>query len=771
MFSDKFVRATADRCDYDHWVPAPLFRRSFTVERKPDSAVLTICGLGFYELYLNGERITKGALAPYISNPDDILYYDRYDISDRLLVGENVLGVMLGNGMMNCFGGSVWDFDRAAWRAAPQVAFSLELDGEVAFEADERVRTAPSPILLDDLRIGAFYDARQEQDGWNDVGFDDRDWQPAQPAERTKGEARLCEAEPVTVYKELQPVAILHYDDFCYCCQGNAAYENELEQTRVHDAYVYDFGENNSGVCRLKIRGQAGQTVTLRFGEMMVDGRFSLRSTIFVRPETMFYLDYPQMDRYTLKGDGEEEFVPPFTYHGFRYVLVEGITPEQATKELLTYQVISSGFATRGHFACSDATINALTAMTERADRANFVYIPTDCPHREKNGWTADAALSAAHMLEHMDAGASMKEWMRNIAKAQRADGALPGIIPTGGWGFEWGNGPAWDCICVYYPYYVYKYDGDTAIIAENRELICRYLRYIAGRRDADGLVAIGLGDWCQPKAPGNGQPWSPLRLTDSAMTLDIARKAALLFDAIHDEEAKCLAQTLADEMRAAIRAHLIDWDTVTVIGECQTSQTLGISFDIFDESEKPRAFERLMELIRAQEDHMVCGVIGARHIFHVLAANGQTELACRMITRQDFPAYGQWIAEGNTTLCETFNDVGRHKDSRNHHFWGDIRSFFVQYLAGLQVNPEVRDALEFVIAPQFVPSLSSAEASFDSAQGTVATRWERQNDTVRLAVNVPQAVHGDIRLPDGWHFADGTGTKPLTSGMWILHQ
>ena len=771
MFSDRFICASDRVCDYDAHVPAPLFRKSFTVDTLPTKASLTVCGLGFYELYVNGQKMTNGALTPYISNPDDFLYYDYYDISCALHTGENVLGFMLGNGFFNSFDGFMWDYDKAPWNGPLRLAFSLELEdaaGKRIIEADETVKVAESPITFDALRIGTFYDARREIAGWNRPDFDDSLWASAKPAARPQGEARISEAEAVTMQAEIKPQSIQHFDDFCFCCESNVAYEDPIELTRVKDTYVYDFGENNSGVCRLKIRGEEGQRVTLRFGEMMVDGRFTLRSTIFIRPGIDRYLTYPQMDVFTLKGEGEECFTPPFTYHGFRYVLVEGITPEQATEDLLTYLVMSSDIPERGEFSCSDDTLNRLFDMTRRSDRSNFVFFPTDCPHREKNGWTGDASLSAEHMLMHMAADNSLREWMRSIRKAQRKDGALPGLVPTSGWGFEWGNGPAWDRVCVYLPYYCYQYDGDTRIIEENADLIERYLRYINGRRDERGLVAVGLGDWLQPYRDGDIF-LSPLEFTDSAIVLDLARKAAYLLRAIGREEAASYADALAARMRCAIREHLIDLNTMTVVGECQTSQVMAISYDILQEDEKPAAVEKLIEYIHAADDHLVCGMLGGRHIFHVLADYGYADLAVKMILDPQPPSYGAWVVEGQTTLCESFALPGERADSRNHHCWGDIGSFFMQRLAGLRANPYVRDIREYAVEPQFVQALTHAQAHFDSPYGRVAVAWERTDDGICLQVTAPDEIYGSIRLPRGYCLKNGARNCALHSGVYTV--
>ena len=212
MFSEKFICAGYDYTTYTFHVPAPYFRKTFEIDGEVKKSIITLTGLGFYELYVNGQRLTKGILAPYISNPDDLVYYDEYDITECLVPGKNVLGIMLGNGMQNAPGGQIWDFDIAAFRGAPRTAFCVSteyIDGKIdTFEADDLVKTAPSPVIFDDLRCGCYYDARLEIPGWSEPDFDDSAWKNALPAETPRGEKRLCEAEPIAPVREIKPVLI-----------------------------------------------------------------------------------------------------------------------------------------------------------------------------------------------------------------------------------------------------------------------------------------------------------------------------------------------------------------------------------------------------------------------------------------------------------------------------------------------------------------------------------------------------------------------------------
>ena len=759
-FPRSFIRAGEETCTLTKFVPAPYFRKSFYIKtikeiRNIAKADIVICGLGFYELYINGNHVTKGLLAPYISCPDDIVYYDAYDIRAYLKKGENVIGVCLGNGLQNPFGAYCWDFQHAKWLSAPQFALRCEIafseeskqkDGAagIVIESDETFKTAPSPILFDDRHCGEYYDARKEIPDWNLPGFHDRKWKFAQRAPMPRGEARLCAADPVIPIREIKPVSI----------------------TEEETGFRYDFGENTAGLCRLRIvSNEPGQQVDLVHGEALIDGKLHMRNIKFDEN------DYVQKDIYYCKGTGEpEEYMPHFTYHGFQYVLVRGITKEQATKDLLTYVEFHSDLEERGGFRCSDEIVNKLQEATRRSDVSNFYYYPVDCCQREKNGWTADAALSSEHMLLNLSVGNCYKEWMRNIAKAQNDAGAVPGIIPTGGWGFAWGNGPAWDNVIVYLPYYTYLYTGDREILEIAAPTVWRYLNYIIGRADARGLVEIGLGDWC-PVGKIEDQYNSPLLFTDSVLTMDIAEKAAYIFENLGMPLQQEFAANLAAKTKAAVRKYLIDFDRMLAVGNCQTSQAMALYYGIFEGGERTKAFEQLVEIIARDDNHINLGVLGARVIFHVLTDFGRSDLAYQMIARTDFPSYGNWIQRGATTLWETHQPEGGRVLSLNHHFWGDISGWFIQALAGIRYNPHKNDGAEADIRPSFVPQLQNASGFYICPFGKISSSWVRNGEGITLTVEYPAGVRGMILLEGNWVFEDGKSWRTAASGAYFLKQ
>lgn len=777
-FPMNFFAAGTAMNTYEKHVPAPYIRKSFT-PGEFTKAVLRVTGLGFYELFLNGEKLTKGLLAPYISNPDDLVYFDEYDMTEKLDRGRNAVGLILGNGMQNAPGGRVWDFDIARFRGVPRFAMSLTLTDEngkeTVLEADESFRTHPSHILFDDLRSGVFADASLEIKDWCSPDFDDTSWAHVIKTESPRGEKRVCEAEPVLVTKEVSPVSVTTaYVDPVFNNRDNMKLDTEFRfDFKDRPGTLYDFGVNTAGVVKLKIRGEKGQKIFVQMCEYVNSEGKASYSNINFYPD-----GYAQVLHFTCSGN-EDEFIPPFTYYGFRYALVYGLTEAQKTPQTLTMLAANSALKRRADFTCSDETLNKLFEMSVRSDLANFFYFPTDCPHREKNGWTGDAATSAEHLLLVHTPENSMREWLRNICAAQGKQGNLPGIVPTGGWGLEWGNGPAWDNVLTELCWQIYRLRGDLTPARECSENIFRYLSYIAQQRRPDGLIAIGLGDWLQPSR-GSGAPTAPLYLTDSVMCVYICAKAADLFTALDLPLHAEFAKKLREEFRQAIRDRLIDHATATVRSRCQTAQAICIYYGIFNDDEKARACEVLVKLIEEKDEHLDCGMIGLRVIFHVLSDCGRSDLAYKMITRDDYPSYGQFIKRGLTALPEDFTpeETWDEPSSLNHHFFGDISGWMIRHVAGIDPAGKAGEPERINITPGLFDTLSFAKASYDAPCGKVTCAWKKTADGVTLTLDCPEAMNGLILLPAGWVFSDeknaygrlhGSSVTETVSGTYLL--
>ncbi len=733
LLSDNFISGTIDCTDvipnatevdptldelFTKTVNAPWIKREIRIEKAVKKATITIGCTGFYEFYINNIKLNRSYLAPYISNPDDTVFYDHYDITDNLNECCE-LKFLLGNGFQNPYSGYVWFFDKAIFRAAPKLAFAVEIeycDGSVeTIEADESTLTTPSNIIYDDLRLGEKYDAT----------LTEGEWTPAIKIEPPKGEKLMNIASPIIVTDTLELKNIWQ--------EG--------------DAFIYDFGQNNSGVIELSVDAVEGQKITLSYCERLTDGKFDGFDISFPYVSK----SYNQQDFYICHG-GLNKYTPHFTYHGFRYVKVEGITSKQAKKSLLKYLVMSSITATNGSFSCSDDRINTLHQMTLRSTESNFFHIPTDCPHREKNGWTADAALSSSHTLLYYNPEDNYKQWLRCINKAQNDSGALPGIIPTGGWGFDWGNGPAWDIVLAELPWQIWQKRNDLSAFENSLPYMIKYINYLETRFDDNGLLAIGLGDWCAPHDPIK----APLLLTDSVMAYDFASKTAQMCIAASKLGEAEYCTTFAEKIKSNIRRVLFDKDNAVFEGQCQTSQAIGIFYNIIEPDETEATVNKLIEYIEQENYHFDTGVIGARVILHVLADNGHVDIAMKMLTNPTRPSYMEWIEDGETTLAECFSKSQNHY-SHNHHFWGNISAFFMEQLCGIRVKNDRID-----IIPHFASELESAKAEFNSVWGVVSVKWHRENNKIVFELNMPEDAKGDLLF-------DGQSPKEAVSGKYII--
>ena len=749
-FSKKFVSEDLERSTFLKHVAAPIFRKSFNVTGDIKRAEILICGLGFYDLFINGKKITKGFLAPYVSNPDHIIYYDKYDLAPYIKQGENAIGIMLGDGFQN--GKTrVWDFMDNVFNASPRLALTLEIEtesGTIKLDASD-FKCKKGPVTFNDMRSGVHFDNRLYEKGWDNAGYkEDETWhEPLAVMDLPRGRAKICMAEPVVVKKELKAVSIKkgelcgykEREDVTEGLYGQTPPVNPPERT---GGYIFDFGENNAGIFRLKIKGTPGQRIDIQCAEKLTDGKVDYSNIRF------FPDGYSQRSIYILSGEGEEVFEPMFAYFGYRYLYVSGITEKQATDELLTYLVMSSDLDERGGFECSDEIANKICAAAKRSDISNFYYFPTDCPHREKNGWTGDASVSSEHMILTLTAENSWREWLNNIRLAQTDEGELPGIVPTGDWGYEWGNGPAWDSVLFNLPYMTYKYCGETDVIKENAHAMMSYLEYISNKRDDEGIVAIGLGDWvpvdreCDDYEP-------PLGFTDSLMVLDMCRKAEVMFNAAKLFLNSAYAKNLGDQMYSAIRNKYIDFNNMLVCGNCQSSQALAIYFDVFKPAEKAEAFKRLLEIIKQDNESITSGFLGLRVIFHVLSQFGYSDLAYKMITKEDYPSYAYWMLHGKTTLLESFHPLEIYGASENHHFLGDVIQWFMRYPGGINVI----NSKNVKIKPCFVKKLNHAKAYHILPDGEVSVKWERDGDAIILSVCCPESVKCDIELDSGYIF------------------
>lgn len=725
-------------------VNAPLFRRRFNFGGG-ETARIEISAAGLYRLFLNGRELTKGYLAPYISNPEHIVYYDEYDVSGDLKPEGNELYVLLGNGFNNANDNGLWDFDKAGFRSAPKFYLALYSDGGRVLTTDENFEVADSPITFDDIRCGERFDARLEENLKKEAA-----WRKPLLVPAPKGEYRKCNAQPVKAFERIRPKSIV----------------------KSSAGYLYDFGEINAGACLLRIDGKSGQEIDLTYGEAVGGGELDLRNISFGDRSPAGYV---QHDKYICK-DGKQEYFPSFTYHGFRYVCVEGVSEAQATEELLEFVVVHSDIPPRGSFRCSDETVNRIQECTLRSDLSNFHCFPTDCPQREKNGWTADASLSAEQLLYNFDCAASLKEWLNNIRRAQTAEGALPGIVPTAGWGYAWGNGPAWDSVLTELPFQIYRFTGDKGAIEDNADAIVRYFGYLKGKRNERGLLAFGLGDWCEAGTYNEDGYSTPLEVTDTLVSIDLAAKAAALLREIGREKDADGIFSFGQDLKAAFRRKYVE--NGELVCKTQTALAMALGIGVFGQGERAAAERALLAAIDEADGHFKVGVIGGKYLFDALTDCGRPSLAYKLITQPSFPSYAYNLSLGATTLWEAFQeyesdtpkitrkDGGERILSFNHHFWGSVSAWFYRALGGLKILSAGRAE----ISPEFIPELGFAEAKYEEGDTHVFVHWERRAEKIVLTVSA-SGFEGFVRLKG--YAADEGGEFTIKEGVteYVLHR
>ncbi len=697
--------------------PAPLFRKAFSLAKRPQSARIYICGLGYYELRLNGTKVGDHVLDPAFTRYDRRALYVTYDVTRQLRKGPNALGVILGNGWFNMHTRCVWDFDKAPWRDRPALLCQLEVtfddDSKMIVASDATWRVTTGPIVFDSIRNGEKYDARLEKANWDAIDANDTGWPAAQIVPGPKGRLTAQMMPPIKVMKLLKPV--------------------KLTEPKP-GVYVFDIGQNLAGWMRLRVFGPAGHEVTLRYGERLnPDGTLDQKE-IGQHIKT----GKPQTDMYILKGRGTELWEPRFIYHGFQYVEVTGL-PGEPNLSALEARVVHTAFDEAGTFECSNELFNHIQRNTLWSYVSNFVGYPTDCPHREKNGWTGDAHLAAETGLYNFDAASAYTKWLNDLKDEQRPTGELAAIVPTSGWGYQWGNGPAWDSAYVLIPWYLYQYCGDTRILAEHYDRLKLYVDYLTSKAK-NHIVAIGLGDWAPAKTT------TPEKVTSTGYyyrdALIVSRAAALLGKT---EDAKRYAD-LAAVIRDAFNREFYDPKTGLYAGGTQTAMSCALYHDLVPPAERAKVLGKLVEMIQVKDGHLDAGILGTKYLIDSLTASGRADVVYGMATKTNYPSWGRWLEEGATTLWEQWDGNA----SRNHVMFAHIGAWFYQTLAGINPDPEAVGFKHIIIKPQLLGDVKWARAEHESMYGTIRSEWEIKDNRFTLRIAVPVNAGATVYVPRG---------------------
>lgn len=716
----------------NRYVSAKLYRgiylrKEFSLVERPQRALAFFCGLGYGELFLNGLKVGDHRLDPGQTDYKLGALYSSFDITDLLVEGANAFGIVLGNGRyIDAYG-----FGKP--RAFLQVVLEYSNGRKETIVSDSSWVAAHGPLLQNGIYSGETYDARLEEEGWAKPDFVPRDSSAWQPVEIVEGHPlRSQTMEPIRATEELSVRQISSPDP---------------------GVFIFDFGQNFAGVVKLKVRGPRGSEIRLRFAELL-DGYGRLH--LGTNRESQSY------DTYILKGEGEEMWEPRFTYHGFRYVEIQGY-PGTPGPEALTGVVLHSDVESTGAFVCSEPLVNDIHRNILWSQRSNLMSIPTDCPQRgERMGWLGDAQLSSEEACSNFDMAAFYIKYLEDIRLAQKPDGSLSDVVPPY-WPLYPAD-PAWSTAYPTLTWAVYWHYGDASILERHYESIKRYVDFLEASAHGHILSSLGsYGDWCPP-----GSVYPKKASVEFTSTWYLCHDTFLFVAMAEAIGRKKDAQFYAERARSIAEAFnkrfLLDggrYATLTMspidrsVG--QTTQALPLWLDIVPEAQREAVVARLIEAVVSSADrHIDAGIVGSRYLFDVLTACGYADVAWDVVTQKSYPGWGYMVAEGATTLWERWEKLaGMGMNSHNHIMFGTVDAWFYSGLAGL--SPLAPGWTKFRVAPKTPGRLSHVSASRMTPRGAIAISWSRSpwlsgDGSGRHEVSVPNGGQFTLRLtvPDG---------------------
>ncbi|HJW16907.1 MAG TPA: family 78 glycoside hydrolase catalytic domain [Flavisolibacter sp.] len=694
--------------------PSGLFRKSFSLNKKIVSARAYIAVAGLYELYLNGQRIGNHRLDPIYTRFDRRNLYVTYDVTSNIVQGDNVIGVMLGNGWYNHQSTAVWDFDKAPWRNRPSFCMDLRItfaDGTTQTVSTGRDwKTIQGPVIFNSIYTGEHYDANKEIPDWNNAKGVDTAWKQVIYVAAPSGNIAAQSLVPI-VDAEQVPAR---------------------QMTKLSDtAYVFDLGRNIAGVSEIRLSGERGTVIRLKHGERLYANGHVDQSNIDVHYRPKDNTDPFGTDIYILKGEGEERFRPRFNYKGFQYVEVTSNKPVSLSRENLVGYFMHSEVKPVGIIQSSDSIINKIWRATNNSYLSNLFGYPTDCPQREKNGWTGDAAIAVETGLYNFDGITVYEKWMADHRDEQQPNGVLPSIVPTGGWGYEWGNGPDWTSTISIIPWNLYLFYGDSKALSDNYDHIKRYVDHI-NELYPSGLVSWGLGDWVPVKSV------SPVELTSTCYyyaDVMILANAARLFG--KQKDLKYYA-ALASRIKTAFTDKYLD-TTNKVYGKgTQTEMAVPLYWGIVPDKWKPTVAKNLAKRVEEDSLRLDVGLLGTKAILNALSENGYADLAFKLASSRTYPSWGWWMVNGATTLYENWKIDAANDISMNHIMFGEIGAWFYKALGGIRPDPAQPGFKNILLEPYFVKGLDSFSCYHDGPFGRVFSSWRRVKNQIEYEVTVP---------------------------------
>ncbi len=701
---------------------AIYLRREIKLLKPIKRARAFVCGLGYYELRIDGRKIGDRVLEPAQTDYDKTSYYSTYDVSDYVAradpltgVRRIVVGIILGNGR------HIRNYGYGYPKACAEVWVEY-IDGTYDIVvSDAGWKVSHGPLQENGLYFGERYDARMEMSGWDEIGFDDAGWESAIVVEGVR---------PVSgLFPPIRVVTTLRYVNHVATLNG------------VH---IYDFGQNFAGWVRIRLKGPAGSEIQLRHGELLnEDGSLNISTN----------QNAEATDVYVLSGNGVETYEPRFAYHGFRYVEVTG-TPVNPTIVSILGCVVHSDVQTVGQFACSHHLLNKIHQNVLWGQRSNLMSIPTDCAQRdERQGWLGDAHLAAEESMFNFDMASFYEKFLGDIQLAQREDGSLPDTVPPY-LGRLYPADPAWGAAYITIAWYLYQFYGDEAVLERHFDSMKDYISFL--RANAEGFIIKTLGkygDWCPPGSIAPKR--TPVELTSTWYfyhdTLTLSRIARILNRPADQRE----LMTLAHDIKEAFNRGFLQEGEYAVNrfapvdrSPGQTSNVLPLYLDMVPSDRKAQVLNRLLHSVVDEQDyHLDTGILGTRYLLDVLTDMGYADVAFKVATQETYPGWGYMVREGATTLWERWEKItGGGMNSHNHIMLGSVDAWFYRVVAGISCIEPGWAKIRF--KPPVFSGLESAHASLETVRGKVSIAWQRDETHLTLDLVVPVGSVAQVFIP-----------------------
>jgi len=695
----------------------PYLRKTFTLTSPIQRAVLYVTALGLYEVHINGQRVGDHLLAPDWTDYRKRVRYQAYEVTSLLKTGPNAIAALLGNGW---FSGHIGNGGYEYFGKQPAFLAQLEVtcaDGHTErVVTDDTWKAHDSPILASDFMMGEDYDARFEMPGWDQPGLDESGWSPvvvsAVPALKLQSQVM----EPVRELCELKAKRVTEPKPGCW---------------------VYDFGQNMVGVVRLKVSAPAGTKIVLRHAEML-------------NPDGTLYTENlrgaPAIDTYICKGGGTEIWQPRFTFHGFRYVSIEGL-PGRPRKSTATGIVIGSDNPPAGEFSCSDPRINQLQSNIQWSQRGNFLSIPMDCPQRdERLGWMGDAQVFVRTATYNADVASFFTKWLVDVDDGQSPAGSFGNVSPNTS---DEGGVPAWGDAGVICPWTIYEVYGDKRILDQHLPAMIKWVEYL--HQHSDNLIrdrdrGKDFGDWL---SIGADTPKDLIGTAFFAYSTHLVAESCLALGRTNEANE---AARIFEDIKAAFNQHYVSADG-HIKGNTQCAYAMALKFELLPEDLRPKAAQYLAEDIKAKGDHLSTGFVGVSYLLPMLTETGEADTAYRLLFQDTFPSWLFSVKNGATTIWERwdgwtpekgFQDPGMN--SFNHYSLGSCGEYLFGYIGG--IRPASPGYKTILIQPTIRPGLTWAKTSYDSMHGEIATDWKVKGNRLVLNILIPPNTTAMVCIP-----------------------